>query len=330
MYRASVGITTSMSVSATSWIGDNAETIGIDGIWVGEDIGIGQETTILAADIMTRTSGIEVGTGIIPIGVHNIATIARASLTLEEIGGGRFNLGLGIGGIQDLQKIGINIKKPVSVLRDAVNTLRRLFNGENVTIESELFSLHSFSLYLQNPVRVPIVFGVRGPQMLRLAGELADGVIISGPIEYISDAISIVNRAAMKADRKKHQIRKVAWLPTIPTFKGGSESLAKKVVALVVADTPIPVLDKLDVDQQRAKQIRDAVAEAGPKAGVEFVNQEFIDTFAISGTKEHMVDRFELLHKLGADEVVLGPPFSGNWRTAMTEIFQEIVSRREK
>jgi hypothetical protein len=41
-----------------------------------------------------------------------------------------------------------------------------------------------------------------------------------------------------------------------------------------------------------------------------------------------MVDRFETLAKMGLTEVVLGPPFSGNWRGAMTEIFQEIERRQ--
>ena len=53
-----------------------------------------------------------------------------------------------------------------------------------------------------------------------------------------------------------------------------------------------------------------------------------MDTFAIAGTCEYMVDRFELIHSLGATEVVLGPPFSGEWRDAMTQIFEEIHLRR--
>jgi alkanesulfonate monooxygenase SsuD/methylene tetrahydromethanopterin reductase-like flavin-dependent oxidoreductase (luciferase family) len=53
-----------------------------------------------------------------------------------------------------------------------------------------------------------------------------------------------------------------------------------------------------------------------------------MDMFSISGDKEHMVDRFEELSKIGATEVVLGPPFTGDWRGAMEEIFEEIQRRR--
>ncbi len=326
MYRASVGITTSMKVSATNWIGENADSLGIDGIWVGEDIGIGQETSILVANLLEKTTSVRVGTGIIPITVHNISTIARTALTLHEIGNGRFVQGIGIGGIQDLKKLGIRLAKPVTELRRVTETLRQLFQGDQVTIESELMNLNRFCLHTTNPVTIPIFYGVRGPQMLKLAGEIADGVILSGPIEYIRQAIAIVDKAA----GVKEPVDKVVWLPTIPTFKGGSEKLAKRVVALVVADTPDKILDLLDINREQVQKIQSTVAKHGPKEGAAFVDQDLIDTFAISGSRENIADKFDLLHRIGATEVVLGPPFSGEWRDAMTEIFQEIRIRREK
>jgi 5,10-methylenetetrahydromethanopterin reductase len=328
MYRASIGITTSMEKSATDWIGQHAEPIGADGIWVGEDIGIGQEISILIASLLENTKSARVGTGIVPIAVHNLSTIARTALTLQEVGKGRFVLGIGLGGIQDLRRLGLQVDRPVSALQDATNCLNQLFNAEAVTINSELIHLTEFSLRISQPVKIPIFFGVRGPQMLKLAGAIADGVILSGPTEYLEYAIDIVNTAASDSGRSPEDVEKVVWRPTIPTFKGGSEKLAKRVVALVVADTPEQVLKLLDIDRERTDKIRKTVSSSGPKAAVDLVDQQFIETFAISGTKEHMVDKFEQMHKLGATELIVGPPFSGNWRDAVTEIFEEIQSRR--
>ena len=330
MYRVSVGITTSMNMSDTNWIGENAESLRIDGIWVGEDIGIGQETSILTADLLSKTRNVRVGTGIVPIAIHNITTIARAALTLHELGNGRYVQGIGVGGIQDLIKHGIHLTKPVTELRKSTHVLRRLFKTESATIQSELMNLRGFSLRISEPANIPIFYGVRGPQMLQLAGKVADGVILSGPIDYIKYAIKVVDEAASNVGRSTDEVEKVVWLPTIPTFKGGSEKLAKRVVALVVADTPEQVLDLLDMDTERADKIRKAVAESGPKSGAEFINQHLIDTFAISGTCDQMADKFEMIHNLGASELVLGPPFSGEWREAMTEIFQEVHLRRDK
>lgn len=330
MYKASVGITTSMELSATDWIGRNADSLGIEGIWVGEDIGLGQETSILTASLIENSSKARVGTGILPISVHNISTIARTALTLQELGNGRFVLGIGLGGIQDLQRLGKQIEKPVSALRDTTIALKRLFDSESVTMDSELFNLAGYSLRISQPIDIPIFFGVRGPQMLKLAGKIADGVILSGPQEYLRYAIDTIDKVAIAREDREKEIEKVVWLPTIPTFKGGSEKLARQVVALVVADTPEQVLDLLDIDREKAAKVRETVAALGPKAGAELIDQQFIDIFAISGTKEHMVDRFEEIHSFGATEVVLGPPFSGEWRQAMTDIFEEIYRRRKE
>ena len=69
------------------------------------------------------------------------------------------------------------------------------------------------------------------------------------------------------------------------------------------------------------------MAASSPKEGAEYVDDELLDVFSISGTKEHMVVRFEELEKIGATEVVIGPPFSGDWRDATSEIFDEFKSR---
>jgi 5,10-methylenetetrahydromethanopterin reductase len=329
MYGVSIGITTNMKVSATGWVAQNADSLGARSIWVGEDIALGQETFVLTANTLLQSKRVRVGTGIIPVTVHNIATLARVGFTLSELGDGRFTFGLGIGGIQDLEKHGIKIRKPVTELRKTIQTLNRLWAGETVDSESELFSITNFGLGLTESLKIPIFLGVRGPQMLRLTGKIADGVILSGPFDYLRNAIKMVDDAADEVGKVRGSVEKVIWVPTIPTFKGIDENLAKRVVALVIADTPNAVIDMLSVDIERVQKIRETVAVSSPKEGAEFVDDELLDVFSISGTREHMVDRFEELEKIGATEVVIGPPFSGDWRGATTEIFEEVKLRRD-
>jgi len=327
-YSVSVGITTHMGVSATKWIADNADSLGARSIWIGEDIALGQETFVLTAATLLQTKQVRVGTGIIPVTVHNIATLARAGVTLDEIGPGRFAFGLGIGGIQDLEKFGMSVKKPVTELRKSVKTLKRLWAGETVESSSELFSIHDFSLELSNPLDVPVFLGVRGPQMLKLTGKIAEGAILSAPFDYLRFAIETVNDAAEEAGRNKDDVEKVVWVPTVPTFKGIKDKVAKRVVALVIGDMPDAVLEMLTVDKEKVDLIRKTVAASGPKEGAKFVDDELLDVFSISGSKEHMVDRFEELAAIGATEIVIGPPFSGDWREALVEIFAEVDARR--
>lgn len=318
-----------MKFESTRWIAENSDALNVNTIWVGEDIGLGQEVFTLTASLLLHSRNTRIGTGIVPMSVHNIATLARAAASLQAIGGGRFTFGTGVGGLQDLQKLGINLTKPVTALRHAIDTFRKLWAGESVTISNQLFQLDNYNLRITSPIHIPIFLGVRGPQMLRLAGSMVDGVILSGPPEYLKYAVSEVDRAAEESNRRKEDVEKVAWLPTIPTFKGGKEKLAKKVVSIVVADMPSQVIDILDVDKEKIDQLTAAVAKSGPDAGIPFVDQDMLDTFTISGSLNHMVDMFERIASLGVTEVVLGPPFSGDWKGAMMDIFQEIKSRRE-
>jgi 5,10-methylenetetrahydromethanopterin reductase len=317
-----------MGVNATGWIAQNSDSLGARSIWVGEDIALGQEAFVLTAATLLQSKEVRVGTGIIPVTVHNISTLARAAVTLDEIGAGRFAYGLGIGGIQDLEKFGIRVERPVTELRKSVKTLRKLWAGEVIDARSENISLQGFSLHQGEPFEIPIFLGVRGPQMLKLTGQIANGVILSGPFDYLRYAIKMVNDAAEQAGRSKDDVEKVVWVPTIPTFKGIKKKVARKVVALVIADTPEPVLDLLAVDREKVNRVRETVAASSPKEGAELIDDELLDVFSISGTKEHMVDRFEDVADIGATEVVIGPPFSGDWREALKEIFVEIDSRR--
>jgi 5,10-methylenetetrahydromethanopterin reductase len=317
-----------MKLESTKWIAEKADELGVASIWIGEDIGIGQEVFSLTASTLLHSSKVRVGTGIVPMSVHNISILARAALSLHEIADGRFVLGTGIGGLQDLNRLGIKLTKPVTALRQAVDSLRKLWVGGTVSVENQLFSLDNYNMRLAEEVQIPIFLGVRGPQMLRLSGEVADGVILSGPPDYLEYAVREIDSAAQKVGRTSNDIEKVAWLPTIPTFKGGKEKLAKKVVSIVVADMPTQVIDMLNIDSKKIDRLREAVAEGGPKAGIPFVDREMMDTFTISGDCKHMVDMFERLAKVGISEVVLGPPFSGDWKGAIIDIFNEIESRR--
>ena len=327
LYNASVGITTNMKASSTNWIAQNANRIGIDRIWIGEDIDIGQDVFVLTAATILQSKDVAVGTAIIPITVHKITDLARAAVSLQQLSDSEFAFGTGIGGIQDLQKRGIHIKKPVTLLKQSVDVLQQFWKGDTVNAETELFKVEEYDLGLKKPVQIPIFLGVRGPQMLKLTGKIADGAILSGPFDYLKQAHDTINKAAEKVGRNGKEVEKVVWLPTIPTFKGENEQLAKRVVALVVADMPEPVLEMLSIDKEKLDRLKEAVKASGPSAGIDFVDQEIMDMFSISGDKEHIVDRFEELGRIGATEVVLGPPFTGDWRGAMEEIFEEIQRR---
>src|SRR5712691_12314759 len=126
-----------------------------------------------------KTSSLLLGTGVVGIWSRSPVTMALQAATLNELSGGRLLLGVGLqarGYVEGWH--GQRYERPVRAMREYVTILRRILAGEAVTFEGEIFSVQNFQLMMQPPERqARIYMAAIGPQMTRLAGELADGII---------------------------------------------------------------------------------------------------------------------------------------------------------
>lgn len=129
------------------------------------------------ASVAVVAEGLDVGTSVIPFPVWSVPSLAAESATLNEITGGKFKLGIGLGGYPApfREQWGLPDVPPVAYTRDYVHTLRSLFRGDTVDYTGKAVTMHGAQLAVRAPV-VPLYLAAMGPQMLRLAGECADGV----------------------------------------------------------------------------------------------------------------------------------------------------------
>lgn len=121
------------------------------------------------------------GIAVIPAPVWTPSSLASQAGTLSELSGGRFILGIGTGGSysEDFRRsYGLPAYPAVAMMRDYLVTVRGLLNGETVTHEGKAIRLGGLQLTAR-PLHVPLYIASLGPQMLRLAGELADGVFLN-------------------------------------------------------------------------------------------------------------------------------------------------------
>jgi 5,10-methylenetetrahydromethanopterin reductase len=316
----SIGITTSASLEKVNWLASLSDEMSVYRIWVGEDIDSLHDVFTLVSIFLVKTKFTKVGIGITSPLIRNISTIARASAGLKELDHEeRFTLGLGIGGLQDLAKKGLTADKPLEILKDATDLLRRILSGEKVT-SSGRFNLDGYSAKCN--FDIPIYFGARGPKLLELAGEIADGVIISGPRSYIERATSIV-REGLKRRKLAKDFTIVVWVPTILIKDGKGMEMAREVVAVVVSDTPKRVLELCRIDEEKAQRVRGAVSKLGVKKASDLVDEELIRDFSILGHAREICEDFLSLERYGVGEVVFGPPYGLNWKDSIESIVRE-------
>lgn len=306
--KLSLGVTTSMPLEKSINYARVAEKSNYHRIWIGEDI-LSREVFTYISIIALKTRRILLATGITSPYVRNIAVIASNAAGIQILSGNRFSLGIGVGGIPEVEKA--TGKKPedtVEVMRETALLLRRIFSRERITYEGKLARLKDYKLGIKLELPPKIYFGVRGKKLLSLAGEMADGVIFSGPRDYLSQAMQIVDEGAEKAGRDKSEIDRVLWNCTVEVENEEDMKLARLVSATMAASLPKSPLG----EYENIEQIREQFKAGKYEEAAQLVSEELMNQFCIYGTKKEIIYAFKEFEAKGFKEFVVGPPFSKN------------------
>ena len=159
-----------------------AESRGFDAVWQAESRLVREATVPLAA-YASVTGHIKVGSGVADCWSRNPARLAATFSTLDDLAPGRVLLGLGAWWDPLARKVGIDRAHPLTVMREVVTVVRALLHNETVTFDGRYVHFDGVELdYVyqdRKPKEVPIYIGATGMQMLELAGEIADGVVLN-------------------------------------------------------------------------------------------------------------------------------------------------------
>ncbi len=178
-----------------------AEQCGYTEAWSYESFSTDAFSPITAAAMVAPK--MRFGTAIVPVYSRPPALIAMSAMTAHLLTGGRFVLGLGISTPNIMQQwMGIPFRKPVTMVRETVEALRAIFRREKVTMHGKMINIDGFRLDIQSDTAPPIYLGAQGTVMLRLAGEIGDGLITNFITPETLPAMLDETRGAMKAAGK--------------------------------------------------------------------------------------------------------------------------------
>lgn len=167
---------------------------------------------------LTQTApGLHLATGVTtPLWRYHPALVAQAAATIDRMSGGRFNLGVGTGENINEGPLGYHFpgyKERAARMSEALDIMRRLLDGEKLTYEGKYYQTDRAKLYSPPTGPVPIWMAAGGPKSAILAGQKAQGVIVSvkDPKDIFENVIEPARKAAAELDRPKPMVMASRW-----------------------------------------------------------------------------------------------------------------------
>ncbi len=214
-----------------------ADEAGLEELWLWEDC-FREGGISTAAAALAWTERVRVGVGLLPVPLRNVAITAMEAATLHRMFPGRAILGVGHG-VQDwMGQVGARVESPLTLLREHLLALRALLAGERVTTEGRYVRLDGVELDWPPGQGVEVLAGATGPRSLRLAGEAADGTVLtaSTPPDGVRQARRLVDEGRAAAGRT--DAHKVVVYLLAATGAGARERLRAELAAEGVGSVP--------------------------------------------------------------------------------------------
>lgn len=297
--RLGIGFTGSpFSVGEIVEYAKMSERAGIDSLWVAEDYFLRDAVSILSS-VALSTEKIKLATGIISPYVRNPVLIALTTATLDEASKGRMILGLGTGAFSPMGKMGITFKKPLTFMRESVEVIRRLLEGEEVNFQGEFLTVKGVKLgrspYFTllrpfRPVRrrIPIYLAAKGPKMLQLAGEIGDGVLLTAGCsrEYVKYAVEKVKAGAEKAGRSLEEVDVASYILYSP-YRFEDVNLALKALITHIISRASPSDLKRDgINEDESRRLRETLEKEGVRESLRLLTEEMAEKYSVFGDVE--------------------------------------------
>jgi coenzyme F420-dependent glucose-6-phosphate dehydrogenase len=184
--------------------------------WVDDTSASGYAFSTIGA-MAQATERIQIATGVTtPLFRYHPAVVAQAAATMDRLSGGRFHLGVGTGENLNEGPLGYHFPKyaeRAARMREALQIMRRLLDGEKLDFDGEYYQTHRARLYSPPVGPVPIWLAAGGPKSAILAAELADGIITSvkAPTETFERVIDPARSATAANGRSPLPVMASRW-----------------------------------------------------------------------------------------------------------------------
>ena len=306
-----------------------AEEAGADSLWFAQHMGY-RDALIWATAAAAVTKRIRlVPTAISPY-LWPPLPVAMAMSTLAELAGDRVALCVSVGNLLNLSESGIEPVKPLKITREYVRSLNELWTTQPVSIEGEIHKLRRARMVFDAKVAMPIYVASTGPQMLKLAGEIGDGVLLSAALSLSScrRCLDDAEAGVRASGRDPASFRRASFINFNVSADGTSARAAmlRKLAFLFRSRGHAANIKSagLPIDHQA---VIDAMAKHDLDAATRLLPTAAVDAFAVAGTPLECRKRLEQYLSSGLDEPII--EISGNTgeRRLALDVVRELSGR---
>ena len=277
-----------------------AEELGFESVWVTHIAG--RDPFIVLTAYAQATERIRLGTGVTPIYARTPASMAQTAITLDELSGGRHNLGLGVSHAPVVEGwYGDKIGKPVREMREYVEIVRAIAAGEGPP-QGEKWQTQFRLMGLDARPELKVYVAGLSPAMLRLAGRLADGVVLwlCNP-EYIERVVvPEVTTGRERAGKSLEGFDIVAAIPSAVTDdpQAAWEVMRKDLIPYF----SLPFYRAM-IERSGYEDDVKGFDERGPEA----ISERFLSALTAVGDEEAVREGVERYRSAGTTSPCVGP-----------------------
>lgn len=299
-----------------------AEERGYDTVFVPE--ASGREAFTQLAAFACATERIRLGPGIATIFTRTPSLLAQAAATLDQLSGGRAVLGLGSGHEPALVAgHGVHFARPLARMREYVTLIRAILRGDESLPPAELAPVTHFRLETHGRAELPIYVAALGPRMCRLAGEVADGVLLNWATPaYVEQALRHLRAGAERAGRDPDAIDVACY---VRVAAGAPPDTLRHALAREVSRYVNMPFYRAMFDEAGFSAHTGAVAAAypdDPDRAARLVPDVMLEALTVAGDASAAQVRLEQYRAMGVTLPVVAPVPSGAdtaapWRAAI-------------
>jgi probable F420-dependent oxidoreductase len=278
---------------------------GYGAIWAAEVQGPDAFTTLGA---LAATTDVDLGVAVVPATTRSAFVLGMSAVSLAELSGGRFTLGIGASSEVIVAGWGgLPFDRPLTRVRETVAALRPMLAGERATYQGDTVQVTGYRPHATPPGgRVPLVLGALNPRSCRLVGELGvDGICLNqlAPRHVPQVLAEVAAGAGGELPEGFRVVARLFCLVTddVPAARAAVAHTFAPYVATTVYNRFYRWLGYEDV----AQAVLDAAGDRAAMAAA--FTDELIDELFCIGTPDEVAAEVAAYVEAGVTEPILAP-----------------------